>query len=74
MEHRAHFLILYYPLLGTGGGKISPAYSEGMLKFKREVLTGLLKCLHAGVSWEERIAIPLVLYITLRGYAMLLLK
>jgi hypothetical protein len=34
----------------------------------------LLKCLHAGVSWEERIAIPLVLYITLRGYAMLLLK
>jgi hypothetical protein len=56
VEHRAHFLILYYPLLGTGGGKISPAYSEGMLKFKREVLTGLLKCLHAGVSWEGRTA------------------
>jgi hypothetical protein len=31
----------------------------------------LLKCLHDGVSWAERIAISLALYITLRGYAML---
>jgi hypothetical protein len=30
-----------------------------------------LKCLHDGVSWAERIATSLVLYITLRGYAML---
>ena len=33
--------------------------------------SGLLKCLHDGVSWAERIATSLVLYITLRGYAML---
>jgi hypothetical protein len=32
---------------------------------------GLLKCLHDGVSWAERIAISLALYVTLRGYAML---
>ena len=31
----------------------------------------LLKCLHDGVSWAERIAISLALYVTLRGYAML---
>ena len=34
--------------------------------------TGLLKCLHAGVSWEARTAIPLELHIILRGCAMLL--
>ena len=28
-------------------------------------------CLHDGVSWAERIAISLALYVTLRGYAML---
>ena len=30
-----------------------------------------MKCLHDGVSWAERIAISLALYVTLRGYAML---
>ena len=44
---------------------------SGLQVLPGDELLGLLKCLHDGVSWAERIAISLALYVTLRGYAML---